>query len=97
MIQEGQQILDVAGSDSITVWAMRIGVVALFTYVWRNERYQHTQDLAIQKLQSDSTDHDRQLDHVGSDLKELVKMVTHIDRVVRRMAVSQNIHVREDE
>ena len=90
MIQESEKILEAAGGDSITAWAVRLGVVALFTYIWRNERYQHRQDLALLKLESDRDHHSKVLD-------EIVPLVTRIDRLVRRIAVSQNIHVREDD
>lgn len=83
--------------DPFVFWEVTAGISALVGYIIWNERYQHRQDLALLRLESDRDNHSDQLDEFSDDLKNLVKMVTHIDRIMRRLATSQGIHVREDD
>jgi hypothetical protein len=99
MLQEAAHIVAEAGKtmDSFIFWEITSGITAFVGYAIWNLRYQHKQDLALLRLESDRDNHSEQLDEFSDDLKNLVKMVTHIDRIMRRLATSQGIHVREDD
>jgi hypothetical protein len=97
MIQEAVHTISESARDSFLLWEITSGIAGLIGYVIWNERYQHRQDLALLKLESDRDNHSEQLDDFSEDMKNLVRMVTHIDRIMRRLATSQGIHVREDD
>lgn len=97
MLQEAAHAISESSKDGFILWEITSGIAGLIGYVIWNERYQHRQDLALLRLESDRDNHSDQLDEFSDDLKNLVKMVTHIDRIMRRLATSQGIHVREDD
>lgn len=99
MIQEAAHLVSEAVRvvDQFVFWEATAGLAAIVGYIFYDIRYQHRQDLALLRLETDRDNHDEQLDELAEDMKNLVKMVTHIDRIMRRLASSQGIHVREDD
>lgn len=99
MIQEAAHIATEINRavDPFVFWEVTAGISALVGYIIWNERYQHRQDLALLKLESDRDNHRDNMEDFDQRLDKVVEIVTRIDRLVRRIAVKNDIHVREDD
>jgi len=99
MIQEAAHLVSEATKtvDSFVFWEITSGITAFVGYVIWNERYQHRQDLALLKLESDRDNHSESIDDNERKIDEIVRIVTSIDRVVRRIADKNGIRMREDD
>lgn len=82
----------VSSADPITTWALRLGIVAIFGYAWRNERKQQSQDIAIKDLELDI---ERNRPH-KDEFEKLRLAVERVDRLVRLIAAKQGISTRDD-
>ena len=82
----------VSSVDPITTWAVRIGVVSLFGYIWRNERKQQSQDIAIKDLELDI---ERNRPH-KDEFEKLRLVVERVDRLVPLIAAKAGISTRDE-
>ncbi len=90
---EPSQLFDVASTNDLIRWVIRVGVMALFANAWRVERWQHRQDLALKDLQLDIANNRPHND----DFKDLQKSVLNVDRLVRRIAAKQGVSTRDED
>lgn len=73
--------------DPLTIWAMRAAILGLVGYIWRNERKQTSQDLALKDIQLDI---ERNRPH-KDEFDKLREAVERVDRLVRLIAAKQGI------
>lgn len=83
----GEAISAITSVDPMTTWAIRLGVISLFGYIWRNERKQSAQDIAIKDLELDI---ERNRPH-KDEFEKLREAVERVDRLVRLIAAKQGI------
>lgn len=93
LIGSPEDVLQAASTaDPLATWALRLGVVAIFGYAWRNERKQHSQDLVIKELELNV---ERTRPH-KDEFEKLRVAVERVDRLVRLIAAKQGISTRDE-